>query len=289
MDQEVNYLNSQEAAKILGVNVSSIKRWTDQGRLKCIQTAGGHRKFMMSHLAQFLADNEKKAAKANVFEIESEQDLRISYYIMKRDFKYLTKHLFTVANASDRVAVFKIFSALYLSQYPLYKIYDDLITPVLHQTGHMWVNNDLSVVEEHISTNTIREGIARLQGIISVPEEKTEKALCMNLSSEMHDMALKMLENVLELRGYYTYLSGQMTPLLETEHIFKSVKPHRLYISSTYIMDSITAQAEIDFVFEMCQQYATKAYVGGQGWDQLNYDHPVVEKRLYSFEEIFLS
>jgi excisionase family DNA binding protein len=289
MDQEVNYLNSQEAAKVLGVNVSSIKRWTDQGRLHCIQTAGGHRKFLMSHLAQFLADNEKKASKANVFEIESEQDLRLSYYIIQRDFKYLTKHLFSVAKASDRVAVFKILSALYLSQYPLYKIYDDLITPVLYQIGQMWVNDELSVVEEHITTNTIREGIARLQGIISVREEKTEIALCLNLSSEMHDMALKMIENVLELRGFYTYLSGQMTPLLQTEHIFKSVKPDRLYISSTFILDLETAQKEVNFIFEMCEVYASRAYVGGQGWDQLSYDHPVVEKRLYSFEEIYIS
>ena len=47
-------LNSEEAARLLGVNVSSIKRWTDEGKLSCIRTAGGHRKFQMSHLADFL-------------------------------------------------------------------------------------------------------------------------------------------------------------------------------------------------------------------------------------------
>ena len=45
LNQEVQYYNSQEVAKILGVNVSTIKRWTDEGKLTCIKTAGGHRPY----------------------------------------------------------------------------------------------------------------------------------------------------------------------------------------------------------------------------------------------------
>ena len=41
MSTEVQFFNSLEAAKILGVNVSSIKRWTEEGKLECVKTAGG--------------------------------------------------------------------------------------------------------------------------------------------------------------------------------------------------------------------------------------------------------
>ena len=54
MEQTINYFNSVEAARILGVNVSSIKRWTDEGTLECVKTGGGHRKFTLQHLANYL-------------------------------------------------------------------------------------------------------------------------------------------------------------------------------------------------------------------------------------------
>ena len=289
MEQDLNYLNSEEAAKILGVNVSSIKRWTDQGRLECIQTAGGHRKFLMSHLAHFLAQNEKKAAKANVFDIASEKDLEVSFLIFKRDFNQLADLLLEKARRSQIDAVYKILSGLYLSQYPLYHIYDNLITPVLHRIGQLWSDNDLSIIDEHIATHTLREGVNRLQSIIQIPEEKTEKALCLNLSTEMHEFALQLVENTLEFRGFYTHLSGQMTPSLQIEQNIKDIEPERIYISSTYIMNHGLAQTEVDYIFNLSEKYGIRVFIGGQGWDQLKHDHAVVEKRLFTYEEIYLS
>ncbi|MEC8193414.1 MAG: helix-turn-helix domain-containing protein [Myxococcota bacterium] len=39
-------LNPRQAARLLGVHAASVKRWSDQGRLRCIRTAGGHRRFL---------------------------------------------------------------------------------------------------------------------------------------------------------------------------------------------------------------------------------------------------
>lgn len=40
-----NFLTSSEKAKELGVGVSSVKRWADEGKLEFIVTPGGHRRF----------------------------------------------------------------------------------------------------------------------------------------------------------------------------------------------------------------------------------------------------
>ena len=50
--------NSNQVAEIIGVNVSTIKRWTDSGKLNCQQTHGGHRKFHLNHLRDFLRKNK---------------------------------------------------------------------------------------------------------------------------------------------------------------------------------------------------------------------------------------
>ena len=49
----MRYLTSNDVAEILGVNISTLKRWTDNGTISCTKTAGGHRKFTMQHVRDY--------------------------------------------------------------------------------------------------------------------------------------------------------------------------------------------------------------------------------------------
>jgi excisionase family DNA binding protein len=286
MHKEIQYYNSIEAAKILGVNVSTIKRWTDDGRLECIRTAGGHRKFIMSHLSEFLDQNRKKRSKINLFPLENETDLKISNHILKGDFFHLIEYLQKQAFNCNRDRVQKVFNGLYLAQYPLYVIYDQIVTPILRDTGKLWINGKIDIIQEHLATSTLRDAIKRLQGIISLPKAKKGKALCLNLSNEMHDIALKMVDHILENRGFKVLYSGQNTPIINFEKILKSFKPDRIYISSSYIEDIKAAQEEFDYICDCSAKAGINIYIGGAGFDQLNYDHLAVAQRLHTFEEI---
>jgi len=285
----IQYFNIIEAAKILGINVSSIKRWTDEGKLECIKTAGGHRKFMLNHIAAFLEKNKKKTTKANIFPIEDSKDIEVSFYILKQDFAYLKDYILEQALNCNRYKVHQVINGLYLSQIPLYKIYDHLVTPALHDLGSMWENDKISVIEEYFSTQTIKDSLIRFQGIINVPKNKIGKVICMNLSNELHDIALKMIDHILEEQGYQIYFSGQMTPFIKTQQIFEKVKPVRLYISSTIVPDRKTIQDELNSILDLAEIHKIKVFVGGSGFDMLNFDHPAVVRRLVSMEEVFES
>jgi len=286
MSSEIHFLNSEEAAKVLGVNVSSIKRWTDEGKLACIRTIGGHRKFQMDHLSNFLTNNKKKASKVNVFEIENRRDLELNYQIFKGNFKYLQSYLTTQALKNHRDEVQQILTGLFLGQYPLHQIYDEVLTPVLHGIGKRWMESKLTVTEEHFASQIIRDAIIRLQGIISVPRKKIGKVICLNLSSELHDIALKMVQNILEIRGFKTYYSGQQTPFMDVEQILTKIKPDRLYISSTVITDLIEDQKEVNTLYDICEKNSVQIYLGGIGFEQLDYSHSAVVRRLYTFEDV---
>jgi len=287
MGKEIQYYNSIEAAKILGVNVSTIKRWTDDGKLECVRTAGGHRKFVMSHLSKFLDENRKKTSKINLFPLENDTDLKISNHILKGNFSHLTEYLQKQAFNCNRDRVQKVLNGLYLAQYPLHVIYDRLITPVLRDIGILWMNSKIDVLEEHLASSTIRDAINRLQGIISLPPAKKGRALCLNLSGEMHDIALKMVDNLLESRGFKVFYSGQNTPVINFENILKNFKPQRIYISSSYIEDLDASQSEFIRICEGIGKHEIEIYVGGTGFDLLDIDHPAVTKRLFTFEEVY--
>ena len=54
----MKYLNSKEVSDILGVNISTLKRWTDNGTINCHKTPGGHRKFTMQNIRDFHKSQE---------------------------------------------------------------------------------------------------------------------------------------------------------------------------------------------------------------------------------------
>ena len=58
----MRYLNSNDVAKILGVNISTLKRWTENGTIECTKTIGGHRKFTMQNVRNYYK-NHKTADK----------------------------------------------------------------------------------------------------------------------------------------------------------------------------------------------------------------------------------
>ncbi|MCI0496560.1 helix-turn-helix domain-containing protein [candidate division KSB1 bacterium] len=289
MEQNIQYFNSEEAARILNVNVSSIKRWTEDGTLECIKTAGGHRKFTMQHLAKFLEEHKTKTSRANLFPIESDQDLEINTRILKADFEFLVNYILEQSRLCHRERVLRVFNGLYLAQHPLHKIYDCLVTPALQRNGDLWERGEISTIEEHFSTQTIRDCLIRLQGIIQIPSEKIGIAFCLIMSQELHDIALKMVDHVLELKGYKILFSGQMTPSMKIEKIFEIYQPDRVYISSTIANDVNLAQAEFDKICYIAQAHNVRVFVGGLGFEAIDFSHPGTERRLYTFEDVFLS
>jgi len=52
MNEEL--LTTEDLSRLLQVSKSTIKRWTDEGRLRCFRTPGGHRKFRLSNVLEFV-------------------------------------------------------------------------------------------------------------------------------------------------------------------------------------------------------------------------------------------
>ncbi|MGF1465193.1 MAG: helix-turn-helix domain-containing protein [Sandaracinaceae bacterium] len=57
-DNREDLLTTSEAAEALGVSPTSIKRWADAGRLPALKTAGGHRRYRLVDVAEFLRSED---------------------------------------------------------------------------------------------------------------------------------------------------------------------------------------------------------------------------------------
>jgi len=279
--------NSEEVSKILGVNVSTIKRWSTSGKLKCIRTAGGHRKFEMQHLTEFIQQSRKSNTKINAFPLEKEEDSQISEWILKANFSQLEDYVRKQAIRCNRKKILDVLKGLFLSKVALYTIYDQLLTPLLHNIGDAWEKGQISTTEEHFASQSIKDSIIRLQGMIKLPEKKLGSVMVMNLENELHDIVLKMIDHILEYKGYKILFSGQLTQRLNLQDIFEDYTPKRLYISSTFIKDINATQKEFDQICQVASQNSVDVFVGGSGFDHLKFSMPAAKGRLSTFKELY--
>ena len=262
-------ISSVDVAKILGVNVATVKRWTDAGKLDCVKTAGGHRKFLLRHLAAFAMGHEKYSERLSLMPLDNQLNLELSHQILRADYAQLIPHVLDCAINCDQAAVKSILNGLYMVNQDLVSIYDDLLTPILHIIGEMWMDGRLSVSQEHLASQTIRDGIIQLQDVVVKPEKTQGKVFVLTLSEELHDIPAKMVQHLLEQRGFQVLFSGQKTPVGDAESVFKSYKPERVYLSSIYNEHESEAQAEFKELQSLCKKYDATLYVGGSGVAQL--------------------
>lgn len=52
----MNELRMGQAAELLGVSVDTVRRWTDEGRLRTTRTSGGQRRIAGAELARFAVE-----------------------------------------------------------------------------------------------------------------------------------------------------------------------------------------------------------------------------------------
>lgn len=67
-------LTTSEAARHLGVSLSTVRRWSDMGYLRGYRTPGGQRRFPVQELDEFVTSLEERTSGAGRFVREPEAD-----------------------------------------------------------------------------------------------------------------------------------------------------------------------------------------------------------------------
>ncbi|MBC8377117.1 MAG: B12-binding domain-containing protein [FCB group bacterium] len=288
-EQSSSYLSSVDVARILDVNVATVKRWTEAGKLDCVKTAGGHRKFLMRHLAAFAIEHQKYAQHLPLIPFGSELNLDLNAELLRGEFKELIPFFLEKAILCDSTIIQNILNSLYMVHHDLVLIYDDLITPVLHEIGSKWERGELSITEEHLASQSIRDAIIKMQDIVVKPEIRTQKAFVLTFSEELHDIPAKMVQHLLEVRGFQVLYSGQRTPAGETSSVFESFHPERVYVSSIFVENAEQSQAEFKELLGLCRANKAELFVGGSGIDQLKIKEDDQLHRLWTFKDVMQS
>lgn len=281
----MRYLNSIDVAEILGVNISTLKRWTENGSIGCTKTAGGHRKFTMKHVRDYYKSNKDSSKNLNLG-LEKVQHKIIFDLINKSNFKELSQILADSSIESDELSLNTIINGLYMKGISVDLICDKVIDP-----GSMIVENALrkeylSYAEAFISRKMITRTVENLNFNKPNGSANGYSALCVNFEDNLPDLGVVMSEAVLRHSGFNVYNTGSHAKLgdLKTVVEKKEINLILFYLCdmqccmATVQENMNKTEAQINKIILMAKDIDVQVIFGGSGL----YLMPTVETKIDS-------
>lgn len=183
-------LTTREAADLLGVGTTSIKRWADSGLLQCVKTLGGHRRFPRAAVEALIGQTLPTAPARSGRVLDW-----ISLLIGKVEGHQVVEAL--EAEHRERGSWASVADAL---------------GAVLEEIGRGWARGEISVIEEHIASERLIRGLTRCGENIRLPPA-APGCFLMTAESDEHTVGLVLAELSMRELGWRALWAGPRTPV----------------------------------------------------------------------------
>jgi excisionase family DNA binding protein len=256
MSSQQDTLTTREAAEILGVGTTSIKRWADAGLLPCVKTPGGHRRFQRDVINAFV-ECEKQPPSADVSE-------RVSNWVSNLIALTPRRRIFDILRVERR-------------QLGSWFLVADGVCEVLEEVGRRWARKELSLVHEHIATDRLSRALNRCCELVKLPDNP-RTALLAVAEEEAHALELCLAELCFREAGWATTVVPRGTPITAICEQVSSGSFDVVAISaSSHLKDSQSLARQAQMLTATCQQNHVELILGGRGnWpEQLTPAHRV--------------
>jgi excisionase family DNA binding protein len=260
-----NYLNTIEVAKMLNVNDSTVKRWTDSGFLNCVRTPGGHRKFTISDVYKFLEKYPIADSGELIAPLKKKWSPEAEEAIIQKDFDKISTYLRYLLNAHAVEEITQFLIYLYLNKYETSVIYDKIIKQTMKIIGESWKISEIGIEDEHYFTGIIESAIQRMQAFVNKKPANGFRALCGCLRNEHHNIAVRCMANQLISDGWKAFYIGSSLPVESFLSAINTYKPNLVCISSSHITDDFAASCEL--IHFSTSNTGAKLMLGGQAFE----------------------
>jgi len=275
MDQ---LFSTTDVARHLGVGVSSVKRWTDEGLLAAVRTAGGHRRYTLEALHNFA-----QALKLDVVSLPPLPETARTPGLFART-EEAREALIAALDRADASGASALIQNHVASSDSRARFLDEVIGGTLRAVGEKWSEGKWTIESEHRASYLVAEALESLR-----PGERTVEgsmALLACPPGEMHELPLRMIRLVLEWNGWRTDYLGADLPWDALRRTVEESRPRLLLLTSRsrepFETDSFRAVAKD------CSRWNTTVGIGGEwarGGGQRDEDEGVARFRtLAGFE-----
>ncbi len=212
-------ITTRQAAEILGVHESSIKRWCSDEKLPFLQTQGGHRRISLDKLL-FFASERSITTPLHRFSIFASHVWQgICHHKKRGRFDRLVDLGYEWVSMNKHYLLFDLLLYLRGQHVATPALLDQLIAPIMHRVGEAYRVGDLSIGDEHRITHGIRDTLIQYQGHCrpeALPAGGESKTVILGCPrNQNHELGAIMARLVLEAHGWQVIYLGANVPTEE--------------------------------------------------------------------------
>ena len=210
-------LTTREAAALIGVHESSVKRWCDAGTLTCLRTSGGHRRIPMDALLAF-AEREGIACPLLAFHPEEEVVWKaLSSARDKRDYARVVDLTYEWLRTGNDYLPIRLFQFLDESGIHACTLFDQIVRSVMYRVGAAWKEGSLRIGDEHRITNVVLDGLQALRPYLHIDPRASDRqepvAIVGCAEGNLHEMGAHMIRMLLQKAGWRVVYLGASVPV----------------------------------------------------------------------------
>ena len=255
---EQRYVSTAQVAQALGVSVTTVKRWVDDGVLPAHRTAGGHRKLLMGDVFRLV--REGNLPQADLSRLMPERTLT------PIDPGQVRAELQSVLQTGELDQIRSIVHAAYRSGMNVENLADEVIASLMHQIGHGWQGGKVDVGTEHRITQSFVATLYELRGILRVHAEKNRPVAVGGAPEHDHYILSTLLAKLTLLdAGWDAINLGPHTPFAALRSAIDQLSPQLIWLSISYLPKPQEFLAEYLKFYEYAEEQGVAVAVGGQG------------------------
>ncbi|HUI11084.1 MAG TPA: cobalamin-dependent protein [Bacteroidota bacterium] len=229
-----SYLSTADVSRLFGVTETTVKRWADEGTLRCQKTPGGHRKFEIRHVVEFAEKNDFEPVGALEFSDEDDLGPRIQTAVLERAYPILVDAYIRRALTPGAEHLVSFLSYLYQHRIQLWEIHDQIIRPAMQELGERWSRGELCISQEHEASYSTLEAMARLQCQIRIKPSSGHSVVCATLGDDIHEIGLRCISYLFASEGWETHYLGSRIPTPAVQQAVARWKPRIVCLSATH-------------------------------------------------------
>jgi excisionase family DNA binding protein len=257
------FFTTNDAANMLKVDKSTIKRWTDEGKLKCFRTPGGHRKFKADDLYNFMTQfNYGNSWRQTLPEFVSDEYI-IRSIVQKKEYNILHSVCFSAAIKGKKDEVIGLFNEVYRAGLPLALMFDHILMPTIKKIEYLFAQYKLTISEYHLAQNVLSSAIIQLNDTLEKREKNFKTVVCASIETGKNDIELKALNTLLEVDGFSVLnLGSSMTAEALNQFLIRT-KPFAVFLYASDSANKEMFYQEIEKVVESAKMNGAHCVLGG--------------------------
>jgi MerR family transcriptional regulator, light-induced transcriptional regulator len=253
------YVSTALVARALGVSITTVKRWVDDGILPAQKTVGGHRKLLAADVLRLARDSRFPGADLGLL-------TGTPGVTAPADTTSLYLELVAALRQGEAARARTLLHGAYQAGLPVETLADEVIAPAMAQLGHDWEVGRIEVFHEHRGTQVCAAALFELKLELEAHAEPDQpRAVGGGPEHDPYFLSSLLAQMVLLDAGWDATNLGPHTPTGSLRRAMTELRPRLVWLSVSHLADPDRFVAEFAEFFREAERAGVAVAVGGRG------------------------